>query len=587
MARLWGNIASMLGLGGQGVAAGSASPTGEALPAASESPPIPPVIDLPQADGSTKPPAPQEAATRIEFGQRLNSALSYGQAISAGRVKLINLDELKREFGDRWTQIAPRVATTIASVMKSRLGPNDAFIRLDEAHFVLLFTQQDGEQAAAICSLVAAEIKQKLFGIERDLAHIKLATATIQVDGRMTLDPIDPIATVTKLLDAAPAVTEHGPADESMASWTPTTGKVQKDPDWREVRIPREPGAEGTPRSVPIRISSRALNDLIKTLGQAVGDWRQVEGPAEHVIFDAAEQQRQIAESVRRQETLRQIEAAASGMTVPVAAAAGAAPDESGRDLIVSQLRGASFRYQPIWHRETQAITSYSLNLRFLVGDAQLSVNELMDWESDSEVAAAVDLLMVKKSLADLATMMRQGTKAILSLPLHRALLDMPVARAELLALLSAAPVPMRQLVLLDLLDAYAGDWALLPALVGGLRRVSREVVLRLSLDHTDFSRVLAAGARTVGGDLREQAWPHARAMRGLAEFGKAARAAGLRSYVLGINTPPLAIAAIAAGFDYLAGSAVSPEIPEPVGVVPLDAAHLSRGASANRSLKR
>ena len=125
--------------------------------------------------------------------------------------------------------------------------------------------------------------------------------------------------------------------------------------------------------------------------------------------------------------------------------------------------------------------------------------------------------------------------------------------------ILSRAIVREIKLVRVDLLDAYADDWALLPALVAGLRRASREVVLRLPLDHTDFGRVLAAGARTVG----------------------------LKCYVLGINPQPLAIAAIAAGFDFLAGNAVSPEIPEPVGVVPLDAAHVSRGASANRSLKR
>jgi len=581
MARLWGNIASMLGIGGQAPATTIAGAPNEAAPgdpiplATTESTSAQAAYPLGPERG-----APQEAVTRLEFGQRLSTLASFGGAISAGRVKLINLEALKREFGPRWDQIGERVGATISSTLKSRLGPRDAFIRLDEAHFVLLFGTHDGERAAAVCSLIAAEIKQKLFGIERELNSIKLATATVSVEGGVTLDPIDPIATLSALLDAAPAVTEHQlPTDADI-------GKAKNDPEWREYRRPRRPGEEDGPRSVPIRISPRALNDLIKTLGLAIGDWRQASAPAEHVIYDGAELQRQISESARRQETLRQIEAAASGMTVPVAGAGNAASDGSERDLIVSQLRGANFRYQPIWHRETQAITSYGLNLRFLVGDAQLSVNELMSWEDDPEVVVAVDLLMARKALADLAAMMRQGTKAILSLPLHRAVLDMPVARAELLALLTAAPVPMRQLILLDVLDAYAGDWALLPALVAGLRRVSREVVLRLPLDHTDFSRVRAAGARTVGGDLREHAWPHARAMRGLADFGKAAHGAGLRTYVLGINTAPLAIAAIAAGFDYLAGNAVSPEMPQPVGVVPLDAAQLSRGASVTRGPK-
>lgn len=578
MARLWGNIASMLGIGGQPATAG-ALPPGEAVPIDLAPAPGDPIPSQNQA-GASDAAATLETYTRVEFGQRLTTLASYGSAISAGRVKLINLDELKREFGLRWHEIADRVAVTIASVLRTRLGPRDAFIRLDEAHFVLLFGTHDGARAAAICSLIAAEIKQKLFGVERDLGAMKLATATVRVDGSVTLDPIDPLATLTSMLDAAPAVTEHGDAREAAAP------KGKSDPEWREVRIPRDIAAGEGPRSVPIRISPRALNDLIKTLGAAVGDWQQTGASAEHVIFDGAEMQRQIAESARRQETLRQIEAAASGMTVPVAKA-GDLPDGSERDLIVSQLRGANFRYQPIWHRETQAITSYGLNLRFLVDQAQLSVNELMAWEDDPEVVVAVDLLVAKKALSDLAAMLRQDTKAILSLPIHRAVLDLPVARAQLLGLLTAAPVPMRQLILLDILDAYAGDWGMLPALIAGLRRASREVVLRLPLDHTDFSRVLAAGARTVGGDLREHAWPHARAMRGLADFGKAARSAGLKCYVLGINTQPLAIGAIAAGFDFLAGNAVSPEIPEPVGVVPLDAAHVSRGASVNRSLKR
>jgi GGDEF domain-containing protein len=591
MARLWGNIASMLGIGGQ-------QPNGPAGPASQDATPaVPPTSE-------TRPPVANPAASlesfsRLEFGQRLSTLASYGGAIAAGRVKLVNLEELKREFGERWSQIADRVAVTIAATLKSRLGPGDAFLRLDEAHFVLLFGTHDGEQAAAVCSLIAAEIKQKLFGIDRDLGAIKLATATVRVDGSVALDPIDPLATLTTLLDAAPAVTSDapGPTDPSITGPTATTGnrhpaeeaassRAGKEPDWRELRVARDGNGEGA-RSIPIRISPRALNDLIKTLGVAVGDWQQAATSSEQMLFDGAEMQRQIAESARRQETLRQIEAAASGMAVPVAAAGSPPADGSERDLIVSQLRGANFRYQPIWHRETQAITSYGLNLRFLVDEAQLSVSELLAWEDDPEIVVAVDLLMAKKALADLAGMLRQGTKAILSVPLHRAVLDQPVARAELLSLLTAAPMTMRQLVLLDILDAYTGDWGLLTALVGGLRRVSREVVLRLPLDQTDFARLLASGVHTVGGDLRDHAWPHARAMRSLAEFGKAARAAGLKCYAMGINSAPLAIGAIAAGFDYLAGSAVSPEIPEPVGVVPLDAAQLSRGAPANRSLKR
>jgi GGDEF domain-containing protein len=231
MARLWGNIVSMLGIGGSSASTAAAAAPAEAVPAK-------PLLLQSEPDAienfavSADRTSALESHARLEFGQRLSTLASYGSAISAGRVKLMNLEELKREFGPRWSHVSERVAVTISSVLKTRLGPSDAFIRLDEAHFVLLFGTHDSERAAAVCSLVAAEIKQKLFGVERDLAAVKLTTAVIQVDGSVTLDPIDPLVTLTKLLDAAPAVTEHRAAIEEPAL------KSKPDPDWREVHMP-------------------------------------------------------------------------------------------------------------------------------------------------------------------------------------------------------------------------------------------------------------------------------------------------------------------------------------------------------------
>lgn len=558
--RLWSNIASLLGRAKQRPAAIAGSGEG-ACELSDRAVP---------ADRHTAGPGGPE--TRLKFGQRLNAATQYGEAIAAGRIKLINFGRIKGDYGLKWPEVADRVGAAIQAILRKRLGPRDSFLRLDDTHFALMLSTRDETQAQLICSLIAAEIKQKLFGIDRDFSAVQLATATVRVGGGLALDPVDPVGTLTALLDQAPQVTDH----EAVASG----GLAAKSPaapgfaalGGRGVQAPAQAQRVAAPPPAMLtEIRPNALEALLKTMSRQIGDWRQFAGPAEQVIYDGASTQRQIAEGARRQQAVRLLESAASGAAAPMLA-----QGQSERDFIMSQVKSATFRYQPIWHRGTQAITSYGLTMRFLVGDAHLSLGELMEWEDDPQVIVSVDLMIVKKGLADLAAMLRQGTKAILSLPLHRAVLDLPLARAQLLSTMSDVPPQIRKLVLFEILDSYAGDWTVLPALVVVLKRVSRDVVLRVSLDQTDFSRVRAAGVHVVGGDLRDHPWPQTRSVRALSAFGKAARVAGYQSYVFGLNAPPLAVAAVAAGIDYLAGSAVAQETPEPLGVLPLDTASIS-----------
>ncbi|MFZ5789285.1 MAG: hypothetical protein ACOY3L_01160 [Pseudomonadota bacterium] len=548
--RLWSSIVSMLGLG-DAAAVDSERASGGGDESAS-------------ADGFERrqvEPGPHEFRTRLAFADRLHGVAAYGDAIAAGRVKLINFGRIKGDYGLKWPEVADRIGATISGILRRRLGPADSFLRLDDTNFVLLLDSKNAAQAQLVCSLIAAEIKQKLFGIDRDFSAVQLATSTVQLDGNVAFDPQDPIDTLTAMLDGAPVIVDRDAAD---AGRMPATERQRPQPGALVA-------AAVTPRIVPSAIQPNGLDNLLRTMSRSIGDWRQFIGPAEHKIYDGAQTQRQIAEGAKRQRTMRLFETAASGATVPMME-----PDESERDFIMSQVKSASFRYLPIWHRGTQAITSYGLGMRFLVGDAYLSLSELMEWEDDPEIIVSVDLMIVKKGVADLAKMLRQGTKAILFLPLHRAVLDLPRARAELISMLSEVPMQMRKLILLDILDAYGGDWTVLPAMVAGLKRVSRDVVLRLSLDQTDFSRVLATGARAVSGDLRDHPWPQTRAIRALSVFAKAAHDGGFQCYVFGLNAPPLAGAAVAAGFDHLAGSAVAQETPEPLGVVPLDTASVS-----------
>lgn len=94
--------------------------------------------------------------------------------------------------------------------------------------------------------------------------------------------------------------------------------------------------------------------------------------------------------------------------------------------------------------------------------------------------------------------------------------------------------------------------------LVSALRPIARAVIARFTPEHRDFPAFRTAGLHAVGIDIYNAAKREETLMREMENFAQAANVNKLKTYVLGIRSISLYTAAVASGFDYAAGHALT-----------------------------
>jgi hypothetical protein len=83
---------------------------------------------------------------------------------STGKVQLLRLDELRREMGARWPEIADRVRGITEHVLTRRLDRIDVFAPVDDGSWLVLFVALDEDEARLKIAAIAREIRDRLLG---------------------------------------------------------------------------------------------------------------------------------------------------------------------------------------------------------------------------------------------------------------------------------------------------------------------------------------------------------------------------------------------------------------------------------------
>ena len=119
-----------------------------------------------------------------EFRQRARRILQTQASIAAGVVHLLGLDQIQEAVGEKWPLISERVHDLAARILRKHLGPRDAWIKYDNANYLVVFSDRDKAAAQLVCGKVKAELHELLLGRSETRA-ITVKTATIDVDGRV------------------------------------------------------------------------------------------------------------------------------------------------------------------------------------------------------------------------------------------------------------------------------------------------------------------------------------------------------------------------------------------------------------------
>ncbi len=129
----------------------------EAAPARPE-----PVGPPARQDPSAPPVRAVQAQARFEA--RLQAVAEQPAAGCAGKLRLLDLEEVKLQFGDGWSAIAERAMAIAEQVIRRRLAESDVMAPLNEHSYIVLFAELTEPQATLKAAAIAREIREKLLG---------------------------------------------------------------------------------------------------------------------------------------------------------------------------------------------------------------------------------------------------------------------------------------------------------------------------------------------------------------------------------------------------------------------------------------
>ena len=248
----------------------------------------------------------------------------------------------------------------------------------------------------------------------------------------------------------------------------------------------------------------------------------------------------------------------------------GAAAGDPGGQIAPVEIEELQLLYEPIWDVRRQAVTTYRMKITLKVEGALLGLNEFCATYDDPRLQSTLHSMILRKLVGQIQLMRGEKTRAIIVAPIGRRFIDDENGLRFLLDQLSMLSNQERPLVVLEIGDVYFGSLPTLMPRVSVIRRVCRNISVRLSLDHKDFQQVAATGATMVAGDLLDHDWPERQVLAALNTFAAAASKAQLRSFIGGLTTSSTVTAAVCAGLDHLSGSAIGEGTPTPLGVYPL-----------------
>lgn len=184
----------------------------------------------------------------------------------------------------------------------------------------------------------------------------------------------------------------------------------------------------------------------------------------------------------------------------------------------------------------------------------------------DSLAIMALDRAVLHRVAYELDRLGGENSPGLLSLPVHYETLATPSRRRDFAGLCTRQFGPAGgQRVIFELAGLPQGvPQSQLVELVAALRPHSKAVLARLAPEQTALPAYREAGIHAVGIDIYSAADAEDVLFPKLDAFVTAAAQAGLKTYCHGIRTLSLYSAAIAAGFDYIDGHAITHAVESP-----------------------
>jgi len=488
----------------------------------------------------------------------------------------LDLTSLRAGLGDRWEVLAPSLHRMTGRFLAIRLNGRGTFARRGDVYEIEM-PRLPPARVQAECNALLAELTELIYSGRSFEEHLRTAAATAppapdpQPGGlRRLLRWI--AGSVRRLRRDRPGADTGpppaAPADVATVAATGTPGPAPADAPAGEavasaVIAPAPPAIAAARLPAALSVApSAAPSD--QAAAATVGAAEVPPGPAPEMRPPAAKPPARETAIARR---LREARALESGV---LTAAMQRADEGLASDENAFPPPTLHFVYQPVWNVRNKMLTTYvCLPACRRPSGALLLGDRVLPQPRTAEDVLLLDMLNLEQAVRDLRERQVKGRGATTLVSTHLTTLTDPEQWPYFAEAIAAVEDDVRRRLLIEIIGL--GDLRNQPRAFEVLRRVTplcRGIIARTGLHENSLTfwkncRVVAVGPH-VGGDLR----PEARIIADMNRFAMLAEHAGLPSFVRGLRSRSLAIGAIAAGFNYIAGPVMGSRFNDGVGSV-------------------
>ncbi|MGE4313879.1 MAG: hypothetical protein AB7E85_06380 [Pseudobdellovibrionaceae bacterium] len=221
--------------------------------------------------------------------------------------------------------------------------------------------------------------------------------------------------------------------------------------------------------------------------------------------------------------------------------------DAKALSLALDQLAAQwDFHYEPIWYYKNSVISGYGL-----YGDTKGT-------GSFQGQQAFEDLIFLHKAVKDMKAFLQTGGQTLVIIPFYYSTLSNKMILELYLAYLKSQPAHIFRYMNICLYNFESLPTAQLFVL-NTLRQYSRSLLLDVNYRKINSDGIFKAHA--YGCDVYGDTFTENQLFKLLEDFVSHYDAGGHKTFITGVKTKSLLSAAVAAGFTYISGTAVSPVV--------------------------
>lgn len=123
--------------------------------------------------------------------------------LMASSLQIVGLEDVKKEYGDRWEKIEHRVEQAIFTFFTKKLRKKDQFVSLGKGRFVLIFANMSREEGQERAVQMSRELINMLFGEMPGIELISVEAMVLDVDVLQNIDEFDNLGDAVEYFQTA------------------------------------------------------------------------------------------------------------------------------------------------------------------------------------------------------------------------------------------------------------------------------------------------------------------------------------------------------------------------------------------------